>query len=124
MNQKNGIEAMFFKQKISLSQQPSSLEKRKYDSACSPNESHSLNLKHNSSPDKCFESDHNDEPEIVSSQYLPINVSLIIGKTQASPSKSSKMDRKPKVRVLFFFKLIQDGYKLVNRVRLRSGTQR
>jgi len=77
-NRKDGIEAMFSKQKMTTSQesQPSSsLSNRMHDSSGSlSNESESSDLKHNASSGKRFKSD--DEPEIT--------------KTQASPSKKPK----------------------------------
>jgi hypothetical protein len=92
MNRKDGIEAMFSKQKILLSQPSSSLGKREYDSTCSPpKELESSDLKHNSAG-KCFKLDHSDEPEIVSLQHYSTNllVRLIIEKAQTSPSKIGK----------------------------------
>ena len=71
MNRKDGIEAMFSKQKILPSQPSSSLGKREYDSTCSPRQNKELessDLKYNSSG-KRSKSDHYDEPEIVSLQY-------------------------------------------------------
>ena len=98
---------MFSKQKILPSQPSSSLGRREYDSTCSPprlsKELELSDLKHNSpSPSKRSKLDHNDEPEIVSLQHHSTNlpVGLIIGKvkTQNSPSTSSKIGKKPKVR--------------------------
>lgn len=99
---------MFSKQKILLSHSSSSLGKREYDSTCSPprqsKELESSDLKQNfSSPGKRSKSDHNDEPEIVSLRHHSnILIGLIIGKakTETSPSTSSKMGKKPKVRLL------------------------
>lgn len=89
MNRKDGIEAMFSKQKILSSQPSSSLGKREYDSTSSPprqsKELESSDLKQNSSG-KRSKSDHNDEPEIVSLQHHSTNllVGLIIEKGQIS----------------------------------------
>lgn len=107
MNRKDGIEAMFSKQKVLSSQPSSSLGKRKYGSTCSPprqsKELESSDLKHNSSG-KRSKSDHNDEPEIVSLQHYSTNllVGLIIekGRSQTSPSTSSKIGKKFNVRGL------------------------
>jgi len=89
-NRKDGIEAMFSKQKILSSQPSSSLGKREYDSSCSPprlsKELESSDLKHNpSSPGKRSKSDHNDEREIAKTQTSTL--SKIGKKPKGSPSK-------------------------------------
>ena len=103
-NRKDGIEAMFSKQKILSSQPSSSLGKREYDSFCSPprlsKELESSDLKQNpSSPGKRSKSNHNDERETVSLQYHSTNLStgLIIRKAKTQTSTSSKVGKKLKV---------------------------
>jgi len=90
MNRKDGIEAMFSKQKILPSQPSSSLGKREYDSTCSPprqsKELESSDLKHTSSV-KRSKSDHKDEPEISKSQTSPSTSSKIGKKLNGSPTK-------------------------------------
>jgi len=82
-NRKGGIAALFSKQKEKI--MSPSLGKRECDSTEMMNESESSHLKHDSSPSKRFKSGHGDDsnqPELT--------------QTQASPSKSSKIDKKPK----------------------------
>jgi len=91
-NRKDGIEAMFSKQKVLPSQPSSSLGKREYDSTCSPprqsKELESSRLKLNSSsPGKRSKSDHNDETEIAKSHNSPRTSSKIGKKPKGSPTK-------------------------------------
>jgi putative SOS response-associated peptidase YedK len=88
-NRKDGIEAMFSKQKILPSQPSSSLSKRDHDSTCSPSQSKELessDLKHSSSR-KRSKSEYNDEPEIAISQTSPSTSSKIDKKLKGSPTK-------------------------------------
>ena len=99
---------MFSKQKILLSQPSSSLGKREYNSIYSPprhsKELELSDLKHKSSPGKRSKLNHNDEPEMVSlrdhSTDLPMGLIIRKAKTETSPSTSSKIGKKPKVRLM------------------------